>query len=155
LVLLFGVFAGQVHARNRPLDGSVDLKDIAARTTGFSGAMLANLLNEAAIVAARRDKGAISLDEVNYALDRVTVGIEKKTGMASGRRKELVAYHEAGHALVGLLTPGFDEITKVTIVPRAGGAGGFTLFTPSDEVQDTGMFSRRYVVTTNDTPMFQ
>lgn len=135
----------KVHSKGRPFDESVILAEVAAKTTGFSGAALANLLNEAAIVAARRDKSSISIKEVDYALDRVTVGLEKKTGMASETRKQLVAYHEAGHAVAGLLTPSYDEITKVTIVPRSGGAGGFTLFTPSDERQDMGMFSRRYL----------
>jgi len=118
---------------------------VAARTTGFSGASLANLLNEAAIVAARRDRTDISMAEVEYALDRLTVGMEKRTGMKSEARQRLVAYHEAGHALMGLLTPGFDEVGKVTIVPRSSGAGGFTLFQPSDERQDSGMYSRRYL----------
>jgi cell division protease FtsH len=127
------------------MDGSVNLQNVAARTTGFSGASLANVLNEAAIVAARRGKDAVSSDEVNYALDRVTVGLEKRTGMASDKRKKLVAVHEAGHAVTGILTPSFDEVGKVTIVPRSGGAGGFTLFTPADEQQDSGLYSRRYL----------
>eukprot|EP00618_Florenciella_parvula_P017465 CAMPEP_0119479434 /NCGR_PEP_ID=MMETSP1344-20130328/8700_1 /TAXON_ID=236787 /ORGANISM="Florenciella parvula, Strain CCMP2471" /LENGTH=711 /DNA_ID=CAMNT_0007513667 /DNA_START=86 /DNA_END=2221 /DNA_ORIENTATION=- len=134
-----------VHARSKPLDSSVDLKMIAARTTGFSGASLANLLNEAAIVAARRDREEISINEIEYALDRLTVGLEKRTGMADGKRQELVAYHEAGHALMAALTPGFDEVGKITIVPRSNGAGGFTLFLPSDEQQDSGMYTRSYL----------
>jgi len=117
---------------------------LASRTTGFSGASLANLLNEAAIVAARRNKDAISISEVEFALDRLTVGMEKRTGMSSGKRKELVAYHEAGHALMGLLTPGYDAVGKVTIVPRTNGAGGFTLFVPDEESQDSGMYSKKY-----------
>eukprot|EP00620_Florenciella_sp_RCC1587_P008720 CAMPEP_0182601024 /NCGR_PEP_ID=MMETSP1324-20130603/91275_1 /TAXON_ID=236786 /ORGANISM="Florenciella sp., Strain RCC1587" /LENGTH=541 /DNA_ID=CAMNT_0024818931 /DNA_START=47 /DNA_END=1669 /DNA_ORIENTATION=+ len=124
-----------VHARNKPLDSSIDLSMVAARTTGFSGASLANLLNEAAIVAARRNKEEISIQEVEYALDRLQVGLEKRTGMANEKRQELVAYHEAGHALMAALTPGFDEVGKITIVPRSNGAGGFTLFLPSDEQQ--------------------
>merc|ERR1719231_1255595 len=118
---------------------------IAARTTGFSGASLANLLNEAAIVAARRDREEISISEAEYALDRLTVGLEKRTGMANEKRQELVAYHEAGHALMAALTPGFDEVGKITIVPRSNGAGGFTLFLPSDEQQDSGMYTRSYL----------
>jgi len=136
----------KVHAKSRPLDKDVNLANIAARTTGFSGASLSNLMNEAAIVAARRDKDVITNSEVDYALDRITVGLEKQGGINSEKRRELVAYHEAGHALIGILTPGFDEIGKVTIVPRTGGAGGFTLFTPSDEVQDSGMHSKRYLL---------
>jgi len=135
----------KVHARNKPLDASVDLAIVAARTTGFSGASLMNLLNEAAIVTARRDKDEISISEVEYALDRLTVGMEKRTGMSSKDRQELVAYHEAGHALAAALTPGFDEVGKITIIPRSNGAGGFTLFLPSDEQQDSGMYTRRYL----------
>ena len=135
----------KVHARSKPLDGSVDLSKVAGRTTGFSGASLANLLNEAAIVTARRDKKEISISEIEYALDRLTVGMEKTTGMSSAARQELVAYHEAGHALVGALIAGFDEVSKITIVPRSNGAGGFTLFMPSDEQQDSGMYTRSYL----------
>ena len=135
----------KVHARDKPLGHDVDLDAIASRTTGFSGAALANLLNEAAIVTARRDKGAITMAEVEYALDRLTVGLEKRTGMASDARKKLVAVHEAGHAILAALTPSFDAVGKVTIVPRSGGAGGFTLFVPSDERQDSGLYSRSYL----------
>jgi cell division protease FtsH len=135
----------KVHARNKPLDASVDLAVVAARTTGFSGASLMNLLNEAAIVTARRSKDEISMLEVEYALDRLTVGMEKRTGMNNAKRQELVAYHEAGHALAAALTPGFDEVGKVTIIPRTNGAGGFTLFLPSDEQQDSGMYTRSYL----------
>merc|ERR1719149_609883 len=135
----------KVHARSKPLDGTIDLAMVAARTTGFSGAGLANLLNEAAIVAARRNREEISIAEVEYALDRLQVGLEKRTGMANEKRQELVAYHEAGHALMAALTPGFDEVGKITIVPRSNGAGGFTLFLPSDEQQDSGMYTRSYL----------
>jgi len=134
-----------VHARTKPLDASVDLKKVAGRTTGFSGASLANLLNEAAIVTARRDKSEISISEVEFALDRLTVGMEKRTGMSNEKRQELVAYHEAGHAIAGLLSPGYDEVSKITIIPRTNGAGGFTLFMPSDEQQDSGMYPRSYL----------
>ena len=129
----------KVHAKTRPLDSTVDLNTIASRTTGFSGASLANVLNEAAIVAARRNKTDISIQEVDYALDRLTVGIEKPMTM-SYQKKELVAYHEAGHAIMGLLTPGFDKISKVTIIPRSN-AGGFTLFVPPEE----DMYTKRYL----------
>ena len=129
----------KVHAKTRPLDATVDLNTIASRTTGFSGASLANVLNEAAIVAARRNKTDISIQEVDYALDRLTVGIEKPMTM-SHQKKELVAYHEAGHAIMGLLTPGFDTISKVTIIPRSN-AGGFTLFVPPEEE----MYTKRYL----------
>lgn len=129
----------KVHAKTRPLDSTVDLNAIASRTTGFSGASLANVLNEAAIVAARRNKTDISIQEVEYALDRLTVGIEKPMTM-SHQKKVLVAYHEAGHAIMGLLTPGFDTISKVTIIPRSS-AGGFTLFVPPEEE----MYTKRYL----------
>jgi cell division protease FtsH len=135
----------KVHARSKPLDGSVDLAVLAQRTTGFSGASLANLLNEAAIVTARRSKDEISMSEVEYALDRLTVGMEKRTGMSSATRQELVAYHEAGHAVMAALLPGFDAVGKVTIVPRSNGAGGFTLFVPDDERTDSGMYTRSYL----------
>jgi len=135
----------KVHARSKPLDGSVDLKVLAQRTTGFSGASLANLLNEAAIVTARRAKDEISMSEVEYAIDRLTVGMEKRTGMSSAKRQELVAYHEAGHAVMAALLPGFDEVGKITIVPRSSGAGGFTLFLPDDERTDSGMYPRSFL----------
>ena len=129
----------KVHAKTRPLDSTVDLNALASRTTGFSGASLANLLNEAAIVSARRNKTDISIREVEYALDRLTVGIEKPMTM-SQQKKELVAYHEAGHAIMGLLTPGFDKVAKVTIIPRSN-AGGFTLFVPPEE----DMYTKKYL----------
>lgn len=135
----------KVHARGKPLADDLDLEIIAKRTTGFSGASLANLMNEAAIVAARNNKTAITYQEVDYAIDRVTVGMAKTTGTEFPARQKLVAYHEAGHAVMGLLTPDYDMVTKVTIVPRSNGAGGFTLFTPSEERLESGMYSKRYL----------
>merc|ERR1719161_832853 len=135
----------KVHVRGKPLAEDVELKLIAKRTTGFSGAGLANLMNEAAIVAARNGKDVISYDEIDYAIDRQTVGMEKSTGMTFPKRQRLVAYHEAGHAIMGLLTPDYDMVTKVTIVPRSGGAGGFTLFTPPEERLETGMYTKKYL----------
>ncbi|KAL3922216.1 MAG: hypothetical protein SGPRY_004640, partial [Prymnesium sp.] len=135
----------KVHARGKPLADDLDLDIIAKRTTGFSGASLANLMNEAAIVAARNNKTAITYQEVDYAIDRVTVGMAKTTGTEFPARQKLVAYHEAGHAVMGLLTPDYDMVTKVTIVPRSNGAGGFTLFTPSEERLESGMYSKRYL----------
>ncbi|KAJ1640871.1 peptidase family M41-domain-containing protein, partial [Pavlovales sp. CCMP2436] len=137
-----------VHSKDKPLGKDVNLVAVAARTTGFSGAALANLMNEAAIVTARRDKTELGNDEIEYALDRLTVGLEQRTGMASDARKRLVAYHEAGHAVMGALTPGFDAVGKVTIVPRSSGAGGFTLFVPDDERTDSGLYSRKYLEAT-------
>merc|ERR1711865_1166465 len=134
-----------VHVRGKPLAKELDLDIIAKRTIGFSGASLANLMNEAAIVAARNGKEEIGYEEVDYAIDRVTVGMSKTTGTSFPARQKLVAYHEAGHAVMGLLTPDYDMVTKVTIVPRTNGAGGFTLFTPSEERLESGMYSKRYL----------
>jgi len=135
----------KVHARGKPLAADLDLNIIAKRTTGFSGASLANLLNEAAIVAARKDATEIGYEQIDYAIDRVTVGMQKTTGTSFPARQRLVAYHEAGHAVMGLLTPDYDLVTKVTVIPRTNGAGGFTLFTPSEERLESGMYSKRYL----------
>merc|ERR1719343_1216513 len=135
----------KVHARGKPLSKDFDINVVAKRTTGFSGASLANLMNEAAIVAARNGKDVITYDEVDYAIDRLTVGMQKSTGMSFPARQRLVAYHEAGHAIMGLLTPSYDMVTKVTIIPRSGGAGGFTLFTPPEERLESGMYSKKYL----------
>merc|ERR1719229_1785570 len=102
-------------------------------------------MNEAAIVSARRDKTEISYGEIDYAIDRLTVGMQKTTGVSFPNRQRLVAYHEAGHAVMGALTPDYDMVTKVTIIPRTNGAGGFTLFTPSEERLESGMYSKRYL----------
>ena len=104
-----------VHARGKTLAKDVDLNKIARRTPGFTGADLANLLNEAAILAARRSLTEISMDEVNDAIDRVMAGPEKKNRVMSEKRKELVAYHEAGHALVGALMPDYDPYKKLVL----------------------------------------
>merc|ERR1719379_2125238 len=135
----------KVHVRGKPLASDVSLDMVAKRTIGFSGASLANLMNEAAIVAARRDKTEISYDEIDYAIDRQQVGMQKETGMSFPNRQRLVAYHEAGHAVCGLLSPDYDMVTKVTIIPRTNGAGGFTLFTPPEERLESGMYSQRYL----------
>lgn len=133
-----------VHARGKTLGKDVDVEKIARRTPGFTGADLSNLLNEAAILAARRNLTEISMDEVNDAIDRVLAGPEKKDRMMSDRRKTLVAYHEAGHALVGALMPDYDPVQKISIIPR-GRAGGLTWFTPSEEQMDSGLYSRSYL----------
>jgi len=134
----------QVHARGKTLSKDVDLEKIARRTPGFTGADLENLLNEAAILAARRTLTEISMDEVNDAIDRVLAGPEKKDRVMSEKRKALVAYHEAGHALVGALMPDYDPVQKISIIPR-GAAGGLTWFTPSEERLDSGLYSRSYL----------
>ncbi|WP_340643430.1 ATP-dependent zinc metalloprotease FtsH3 [Phormidium pseudopriestleyi] len=133
-----------VHARGKTLAKDVDLDKIARRTPGFTGADLANLLNEAAILAARRNLTEISMDEINDAIDRVLAGPEKKDRVMSEKRKTLVAYHEAGHALVGALMPDYDPVQKISIIPR-GRAGGLTWFTPSEERMDSGLYSRSYL----------
>jgi ATP-dependent metalloprotease FtsH len=134
----------RVHARGKTLAKDVDLDKIARRTPGFTGADLSNLLNEAAILAARRNLTEISMDEVNDAIDRVLAGPEKKDRVMSEKRKTLVAYHEAGHALVGSLMPDYDPVQKISIIPR-GRAGGLTWFMPSEERMDSGLFSRSYL----------
>ena len=134
----------KVHSRGKTLAKDVDLEKIARRTPGFTGADLSNLLNEAAILAARRNLTEISMDEVNDAIDRVLAGPEKKDRVMSEKRKTLVAYHEAGHALVGALMPDYDPVQKISIIPR-GRAGGLTWFTPSEDRMDSGLFSRSYL----------
>ncbi|ALB41309.1 MULTISPECIES: ATP-dependent zinc metalloprotease FtsH3 [Nostocales] len=134
----------RVHARGKTLSKDVDLDKIARRTPGFTGADLSNLLNEAAILAARRNLTEISMDEINDAIDRVLAGPEKKDRVMSEKRKTLVAYHEAGHALVGALMPDYDPVQKISIIPR-GQAGGLTWFTPSEDRMDTGLYSRAYL----------
>jgi cell division protease FtsH len=127
----------KVHARNKKLDPSVSLEAIARRSPGFTGADLANLLNEAAILTARRRKEAITLPEIDDAVDRVVAGMEG-TPLVDSKSKRLIAYHEVGHALVGTLLKDHDPVQKVTLVPR-GQAQGLTWFTPSEE---QGLISR-------------
>ena len=133
-----------VHARGKTLAKDVDLDKVARRTPGFTGADLANLLNEAAILAARHQLSEISMDEVNDAIERVMAGPEKKDRVMSEKRKRLVAYHESGHALVGALMPDYDPVQKISIIPR-GNAGGLTFFTPSEERMESGLYSRAYL----------
>jgi len=133
-----------VHAKDKTLSKDVDLDKVARRTPGFTGADLANLLNEAAILAARKDLDKVSNDEVGDAIERVMAGPEKKDRVISDKKKELVAYHEAGHALVGALMPDYDPVAKVSIIPR-GQAGGLTFFTPSEERMESGLYSRSYL----------
>ncbi|MEM6402410.1 MAG: ATP-dependent zinc metalloprotease FtsH2 [Cyanobacteria bacterium P01_D01_bin.116] len=127
----------EVHARNKKLDPSVSLDAIARRTPGFTGADLANLLNEAAILTARRRKEGITLTEIDDAVDRVVAGMEG-TPLVDSKSKRLIAYHEVGHALVGTLVKDHDPVQKVTLIPR-GQAQGLTWFTPSE---DQGLISR-------------
>jgi cell division protease FtsH len=121
----------EVHSRNKTLAPDVSLETIARRTPGFSGADLANLLNEAAILTARRRKEATSLAEIDDAVDRIIAGMEGKP-LTDGRSKRLIAYHEVGHALVGTLVKAHDPVQKVTLIPR-GQAQGLTWFSPDEE----------------------
>ncbi len=134
----------KVHARDKTLSKDVDLDKVARRTPGFTGADLANLLNEAAILAARRELTEVNNDEIGDAIERVMAGPEKKDRVISERRKRLVAYHEAGHALVGAVMPDYDPVQKISIIPR-GQAGGLTFFTPSEERMESGLYSRAYL----------
>lgn len=134
----------KVHSRGKQIGKDVDFEKVARRTPGFTGADLANLMNEAAILAARRNLKEISKDEIADALERIIAGPEKKGAVMSEKKKELVAYHEAGHALVGALMPEYDPVTKISIVPR-GAAGGLTFFAPSEERLESGLYSRSYL----------
>ncbi len=121
-----------VHAKNKPLEDYIDLDVIARRTPGFTGADLANVLNEAALLAARHDKRKIGMDELEQAVERVIAGPEKKSKVISDKEKKLVAYHEAGHAVVSYFLPNSDPLHKVSIIPR-GRAGGYTLLLPKED----------------------
>ncbi len=131
----------QVHARDKKLSDEISLDVIARRTPGFSGADLANLLNEAAILTARRRKDAMTMAEVDDAVDRVVAGMEG-TPLVDSKSKRLIAYHEIGHAIVGTLLQGHDPVQKVTLIPR-GQAQGLTWFVPSE---DQGLISRAQIL---------
>lgn len=122
-----------VHAKNKPLADDIDLKVIARKTPGFTGADLSNLLNEAALLAARHNKKIISMDELEEASEKVMMGPEKRSHIVNEKERRLTAYHESGHAIVAHLLPEADPVHKVTIIPR-GGAGGYTLMLPEEEV---------------------
>ncbi|GJD08781.1 ATP-dependent zinc metalloprotease FtsH 3 [Galdieria sulphuraria] len=135
----------KVHARGKALDSFIHLEKIARRTPGFSGASLQNLMNEAAILAARREHQLIMEEDLDDALDRILLGPEKKQFTFNDYYKRLVSYHEAGHALVGALSPNYDQVLKISIIPR-GSAGGLTFFSPIDESRiETGLYSRQYL----------
>ena len=121
-----------VHARNKPMDESVDLKTIAMRTPGFTGADLANLLNEAALVAARTDKEKIDMSSVDEAIDRVIAGPAKKSRVISKKERNIVAFHESGHTIIGMVLDDADMVHKVTIIPR-GQAGGYAVMLPRED----------------------
>ncbi|HEY9880443.1 MAG TPA: ATP-dependent zinc metalloprotease FtsH [Leptolyngbyaceae cyanobacterium] len=135
----------EVHARNKKIAPEVSLEAVARRTPGFSGAELANLLNEAAILTARRRKEAVTMQEIEDAIDRVTIGLSL-TPLLDSTRKRMTAYHEIGHALVGTLLVHADAVNKVTIIPRSGGVEGFTQFLPSEDVIDSGLYTRNWLI---------
>lgn len=122
----------KVHARNKPLDENVNLRAIATRTPGFSGADLENLLNEAALVAARQDKKKIDMSDIDEATDRVIAGPAKKSRVISEKERNIVAFHEAGHTVIGVVLDEADIVHKVTIVPR-GQAGGYAVMLPKED----------------------
>ncbi|QGS67779.1 ATP-dependent zinc metalloprotease FtsH [Oceanobacillus sp. 143] len=122
----------KVHARNKPLDSTVDLKVIAMRTPGFSGADLENLLNEAALVAARDNRKKIGMLDIDEATDRVIAGVAKKSRVISQKERNIVAYHESGHTVIGMVLDDADMVHKVTIVPR-GQAGGYAVMLPRED----------------------
>ncbi len=122
----------RVHAKGKPFDRSVDLEVLARRTPGFTGADLANVINESALLAARRNKKAISMSEIEEAVDRVMAGPERKTRVMDEQERRLIAYHEGGHAMVAHVLPNTDEVHKITVIPR-GRALGYTLTLPEQD----------------------
>jgi cell division protease FtsH len=135
----------EVHARNKKLDPTVSLEAIARRTPGFSGAELANMLNEAAILTARRRKETITGLEIDDAIDRVTTGMTLAP-LLDSKKKRLIAYHEVGHALLMTLLKNSDPLNKVTIIPRSGGIGGFAQQTFNEEMIDSGLYTRSWLL---------
>jgi cell division protease FtsH len=133
-----------VHARSRPLADTVSVRDWASRTPGFSGADLANLLNEAAILTARREQSSIDDQAIGDALERITMGLPAAP-LQDSAKKRLIAYHEVGHALLTTLVPHADQLDKVTLLPRAGGIGGFARMMPDEDILDSGLISRAYL----------
>ena len=123
----------KVHSKNKPLAPDVDLHEVAMDTIGFTGADLENLMNEAALLAVRRDKKAVSNSEIIDAESRVELGTEKKSHKFSEKAKKLTAFHEAGHAIASYFTEGHDPVKEISIVPRGLGAGGYTWYTPQEE----------------------
>lgn len=129
----------KVHFKNKPTDASVDLDKLAAKTAGSSGADLANMANEAAIIAARRGKKTITNQDLTEAFEKVAIGPERNAKIMTDHEKELTAYHEAGHAIVGHVLPDSDPVHKVTIIPR-GGTGGVTWFLPPEDKSYTNVY---------------
>jgi cell division protease FtsH len=134
----------KVHARNKKVDPAVSLEVVARCTPGFTGADLANLLNEAAILTARRRKDFITQIEIDDAIDRLTIGLTLNP-LLDSNKKRLIAYHEVGHALLATLLPHADPLNKVTIIPRSGGVGGFSQQIPNEEIIDSGLYTRAWM----------
>jgi cell division protease FtsH len=134
----------KVHAKDKSLAPSVDLGMVARQTPGMSGADLANLLNEGAILAARRNASEVEQDDIASALERIQIGLEKKDGVMSEKKRRLVAYHEAGHAILGALMNDYDVVAKISIVPR-GPAGGVTIFMPTEDRLNSGLYSKEFL----------
>jgi len=123
----------EVHVRKIKLAPGVELEKVAALTTGFTGADLANLVNEAALMATRRRAEEVTLDDFTAGIERIVAGLEKRSRVMNPREREVVAYHEMGHALTALALPGTDEVHKVSIIPRGIGALGYTIQRPTDD----------------------
>lgn len=135
----------KVHSKDKPLGQDVVLKNVAKRCLGMSGAELMNVMNEAAIISARRKGESISTVDIENAIDRAQIGMEKTGSSFSKERNSLVAYHEAGHALIGAVMEDYDLVSKISIVPR-GGAGGVTVFLPNEAAMESGMYSKEYLL---------
>ena len=135
----------EVHAKNKKIADSVSLDAIARRTPGFSGADLANLLNEAAILTARRRLDEVTMQEVEDAIDRITIGLSMNP-LLDSKKKRMTAYHEVGHALMTTLLKNADDLNKVTIIPRSGGIEGFSQTVPNEETIDSGLYTRAWML---------
>ncbi len=123
----------KVHVKKIQLAPTIDLEQVAALTTGFTGADLANLCNEAALAATRRGAAQVALEDFTVAIERIVAGLEKKNRVLNPREREVVAYHEMGHALVAMSLPGSDAVHKVSIIPRGIGALGYTIQRPTED----------------------
>ena len=132
----------KIHMKNKPIEKEVNVRTLAERTSGFSGADLANLVNEAAILSVRRSKKTITEDELKESIEKVILGPERRSKAINKKEKEIIAYHEAGHALIGALLPNADPIQKVSIIAR-GQAGGYTLSAPTE---DKSLHSKAYFI---------
>ncbi|HBI50804.1 MAG TPA: cell division protein FtsH [Candidatus Moranbacteria bacterium] len=132
----------KIHMKNKPIEKAVNVRTLAERTSGFSGADLANLVNEAAILSVRRTKKTITEDELKESIEKVILGPERRSKAINKKEKEIIAYHEAGHALIGSVLPNADPIQKVSIIAR-GQAGGYTLSAPTE---DKSLHSRAYFI---------